>query len=356
MSVVIIRIEDERGTQSTPESALKMVQVIRAYQGISRGLVDPRKKVQESAVLLCFEKLTGPPYVGITAAIFLFGLFTLQFYNYVLKFRNDYLILKLAGMTVADGYHWFVRGFGKPDVLAGFFLANFDTPIMGSFVAMISQTAYCWRIYRLSGMKILPIIILAVVIGSEACYLAVGVVNQTIVEIGNWGTTSTRLVIVWVVGNVASDNIIAIMMVYLLLNNTSLRNASWLGRIVRLILESNTLSAVVAIALASFTFIDSLKPPNTSMFLAPGYVMSKLYSNCMLIMLNNRMYAGDVGEESADFGIGGHAIPLRPRYVQTFEKVVVSKEMAVHVDNISEVPSAAHSSQHFGQDVRFSEV
>ncbi|EKM78272.1 hypothetical protein AGABI1DRAFT_129391 [Agaricus bisporus var. burnettii JB137-S8] len=316
-----------------------------------------------------FLKLTGPPYVGITAAIFLFGLFTLQFYNYVLKFRNDYLILKLAvyavfilelvstGMTVADGYHWFVRGFGKPDVLAGFFLANFDTPIMGSFVAMISQTAYCWRIYRLSGMKILPIAILAVVIGSEACYLAVGVVNQTIIEIGNWGTTSTRLVIVWVVGNVASDNIIAFMMVYLLLNNTSLRNASWLGRIVRLILESNTLSAVVAIALASFTFIDSLKPPNTSMFLAPGYVMSKLYSNCMLIMLNNRMYAGDIGEESADFGIGGHAIPLRPRYVQTFEKVVVSKEMAVHVDDISEVPSAVHSTQHLaGPEVRFSEV
>ncbi|XP_006455110.1 hypothetical protein AGABI2DRAFT_121054 [Agaricus bisporus var. bisporus H97] len=314
-----------------------------------------------------FEQLTGPPYVGITAAIFLFGLLTLQFYNYVLKFRHDYLILKISvyvtfilelvstGMTVADGYHWFVRGFGEPDLLAGFFLANIDTPIIGSLVAVISQVAYCWRIYRLSGMKILPCFIAAIVIGSEFAYFAAGIFNQTLIDISNWETTSTRLIIVWAIGNVVSDNLIAVLMVYYLLNNVSLRNASWLGRIVRLILESNMLSALVSVLLGVFTFVDSLKPPKTSMFLAPGYVLSKMYSNCMLIMLNNRIYAGDIGEESADFGVGGHAIPLRPRYVQAFDTVVVNKEMAVYLDDISEMPSSA-SSLRPEQKFRFSEV
>ncbi|EKM78271.1 hypothetical protein AGABI1DRAFT_129390 [Agaricus bisporus var. burnettii JB137-S8] len=323
--------------------------------------------MSELAPIPGFEKLTGPPYVGITAAVFLFGLLTLQFYNYILKFRHDYLILKLAvyvtfilelvstGMTVADGYHWLVRGFGEPDVLAGFFLANFDSPIIGSLVAVISQVAYCWRIYRLSGMKILPCFIAAIVIGSEFAYFAAGIFNETLKDLTHWETTSTRLVIVWAIGNVVSDNLIAILMLYYLLNNVSLRNASWLGRIVRLILESNMLSALVSVLLGVFTFVDSIKPPKTSMFLAPGYILSKMYSNCMLIMLNNRIYAGDIGEESADFGIGGHAIPLRPRYVQAFEKVVVNKEMAVHVDDNSEMPSAA-SSLGPEQDVRFSEV
>jgi hypothetical protein len=74
-------------------------------------------------------------------------------------------------MTIADGYHWFVKGFGEPNVLATFFLANFDTPIMGSLVAMISQTAYCWRIYRLSGMRVLPLIILVVGTSRTICVI-----------------------------------------------------------------------------------------------------------------------------------------------------------------------------------------
>jgi hypothetical protein len=68
------------------------------------------------------------------------------------------------------------------------------------------------------------------------------------------------------------------------------------------------------------------------------------------------MYAGDIGEESADFGMGGHAVPLRPRYVQTFEKVVVSKETAVHSDGVGGMLSAASSMQNLNPEVRFSEV
>lgn len=57
--------------------------------------------------------------------------------------------------TVADGFHWFVFGYGDMNRLHEFFLANFDTPIMSSIVALLVQGIYAWRVYRLSKLKAL---------------------------------------------------------------------------------------------------------------------------------------------------------------------------------------------------------
>ncbi len=62
-------------------------------------------------------------------------------------------------MSIADGFHWFVYGYGDLGKLGEFHLANIDSPIMCSIIALISQGVYCWRIYHLSRWKSLMLII-----------------------------------------------------------------------------------------------------------------------------------------------------------------------------------------------------
>jgi len=65
-------------------------------------------------------------------------------------------------MSVADGFHWFVYGYGNTKKLGEYYLANFDSPIMSSIIAFISQGVYCWRIRHLSRWKISPFVIVFV--------------------------------------------------------------------------------------------------------------------------------------------------------------------------------------------------
>jgi hypothetical protein len=55
-----------------------------------------------------------------------------------------------TALSGADLYYWFAVGFGKPDHLFSSFLSFLDLPIMGSFVALIVQFFFVYRIWVLS--------------------------------------------------------------------------------------------------------------------------------------------------------------------------------------------------------------
>lgn len=57
--------------------------------------------------------------------------------------------------TVADGFHWFVFGFGDMNKLGEFFLANFDSPMMSAVIALVVQGMYAWRVYHLSKLRVI---------------------------------------------------------------------------------------------------------------------------------------------------------------------------------------------------------
>lgn len=56
--------------------------------------------------------------------------------------------------TAADGFHWFVFGFGDMDRLGEFYLANFDSPMMSAVIAFVVQIMYAWRVYHLSKLRV----------------------------------------------------------------------------------------------------------------------------------------------------------------------------------------------------------
>jgi hypothetical protein len=51
-----------------------------------------------------------------------------------------------TALSGADLYYWFAVGFGKLDHLFSPFLSFLDVPIMGSFVALIVQFFFVYRI------------------------------------------------------------------------------------------------------------------------------------------------------------------------------------------------------------------
>ncbi|KAF9452085.1 hypothetical protein P691DRAFT_630572, partial [Macrolepiota fuliginosa MF-IS2] len=245
-------------------------------------------------------------FLGIVLNSYLYGILTLQYYNYHVNFRNDYPILRAIVhaqfvletvqtiMSIADGFHWFVYGYGKRAQLQEFFLANIDSPIMCVVITLISQGAYCWRIYRLSGRKLVTLAIALVICCQAAGGLGLGIMNQKLGNISKWNKTDDIFMIIWTASTAVADTTIACVMTYLLLlnDNSYNRTVRVPSRIVRLLIESNIATATVATVQLLITLIRPISPPKTSLFLCPGYVLGKIYSNSFITMLNNRNYAG----------------------------------------------------------------
>lgn len=111
--------------------------------------------------------------------------------------RNDKLVMKIIGMSlifwlptthtdcaavhlifaldtlqtilsIDDTFFYFVYGFGDVDRLFQFHWA-FDIPTLDAIVGAIVQVVYCWRIWMLSGWRVVPMFSLLVSLHTLAC-------------------------------------------------------------------------------------------------------------------------------------------------------------------------------------------
>ncbi|KAF9444046.1 hypothetical protein P691DRAFT_737054 [Macrolepiota fuliginosa MF-IS2] len=274
----------------------------------------------------CQRHLHHNQFLGIFLNGYFFGLLTLQYYHYNINFSNDlrwlrnivhlqfFLETVQTVMSAADGFHWFVFGYGDTRKLGEYFLANFDAPMMYSIIALISQGVYCWRIYHLSGWKVPTLIIALTACTQAAGGIGVGIINQQLGTIENWRPKSNVFMILWLVCSAIADTLIACLMTYLLLSSKSLTSGSKrpavVTRLIRLIIETNVASALVAMAVLLCAVIPPIAPPKTSFFMCPGYVLGKLYSNSFIAMLNNRsrQAAGSGASGALNNSINGESI------------------------------------------------
>ncbi|KAJ6560596.1 hypothetical protein DFH09DRAFT_1483239 [Mycena vulgaris] len=59
-------------------------------------------------------------------------------------------------IVTADGFHWFVYGFGNLAQLDDTFLNSWDIPVLDSVIAIVAQMFYCWCIYFLRKGIVIP--------------------------------------------------------------------------------------------------------------------------------------------------------------------------------------------------------
>jgi len=188
-----------------------------------------------------------------------------------------------------DAFYWFCSGFGNLLHLDNVYFSFFDTPMLGGLIAAIVQIFFCYRIYILSRSRILPAIVCAMALAAFATSWKSGIQGHQIGKFSaSYSELSSSPFFIWLIGYAVVDTVIAISMTYLLLKSRSdhEKTNTILQSVVRLTVETNTISA--ALAIISLTLHFSLQSSNY--FITPTYYLGKCYSNSLLVILNNRYF------------------------------------------------------------------
>jgi len=168
--------------------------------------------------------------------------------------------------------------------------SHIDIPILSGLIALIVQMFLCSRIWILNKrLWWLCIVISFFSLAQAAGAFWAGFKDLSTLKSGGVIKPSIYL---WFGSSVLTDVLIAVAMVYLLIQRRDNKNqfSSYvLPRVVRLIVETNVLTTTVAIV----TFTLFVAFPNKYYFLVPDTVIGKLYSNTLLVTLNNRIYFRD---------------------------------------------------------------
>ncbi|KAH9984747.1 hypothetical protein BJV77DRAFT_1071864 [Russula vinacea] len=275
------------------------------------------------------QELAAPQLLGALWNWFLYGALVVQFYVYSYNFSQDNRYIKLlvygiflletvqTVLSGADLYYWFAAGFGNVDHLTSPFLTFLDVPIMGAVVSLSVQFFFVYRISVLSEKRSrwLRIIICLVSITGALAAFAVGFFSYVLDGFME-GIALEIFETTWIAANTVSDLLITSAMLYYLrriwATNGNLSNHV-LVSIVKLMVETNLVTSkhlrqLIVEASTELRCHDALPSsharsasvsivsllmialfPEKNWYVCPTYVLGKLYSNTLLVSLNNRI-------------------------------------------------------------------
>jgi len=267
------------------------------------------------------SKIAAPLLFGPLVNWMLYGVLCVQTYVYSYNFPNDRLLTKFlvyfifvvettqTALTGADVHYWFISGFGNIEQLHMSHYAPLDIPIMSSVISFTIQSYFCYRIWTLARNVWLCSLITATSLAS-----AIGSAWGGFVSIlaGKYAVSKAALYL-WSVPSAVADIMIAGAMTMLLRrtrNNEALFSRFVVVRVVRLTIETNIITASVALT----SFVLYVAFPNEIYYTFTAGIMAKLYSNTLLVSLNNRIYFRDhVAGSSGDADTSRNTISSRVR-------------------------------------------
>jgi len=157
-------------------------------------------------------------------------------------------------------------------------------------MAFVVQMFFCYRIWVIKRQAWwLSCFIAAIALVGLIGGFVGGVEALVIDNISEGRSSEAAFVWMWLIGGALTDVIIAVVMVYLLLqagNMSHRRSANIVIRLVRMTVETNTLTA--SMALLGIILFAGI--PNTTYFIGPTIILGKLYSNTLLLTFNNRAF------------------------------------------------------------------
>ncbi|KAF7351513.1 hypothetical protein MSAN_01583700 [Mycena sanguinolenta] len=252
-----------------------------------------------------FEKLTLPVFLGTLGSWALFGVLAVQIGIYYLAFPKDPVSSKVLVASVAlleilttiigarDAVRIFGISWGNPQILDDVGWSWLSTPVVGSIIGALGQIFFAWRIHVISRGFWIPALIVAVSIVSMSGGICAGVKLSTArVFSGLPPGSNFKPTIIWLVASSLCDLIIGASMAFYLLRGRSgfgPTNARIL-QIVKLTVETGSICALL-ILIDLYLFVAY---KNTSYHLGICDLLSKAYSNSILVILNSRAYIGHV--------------------------------------------------------------
>jgi len=236
----------------------------------------------------------------------LYGVLIVQCYVYSYNFPNDRALLKIVvygtlfietvqtALNGLDLHYWFISGYGNLKHLASPYASAFDVPIIESIVSLIVEFFFAYRIWVLSVKKarVFCLLICLFSVMNAIAAFSIGIYAHVHGKFPSGGTLKS-VVTTWMVGNTAADILIASAMFYYLSkrrgDTANFFNNHALVKIVRLTIETNLLTTSVGFVSLLMVAIY----PNEDWYACPTSVLGKLYSNTLLVSLNNRIAIRD---------------------------------------------------------------
>jgi len=251
------------------------------------------------------EEIAAPLLLATIWNWCLYGALIVQLYVYSYNFPGDRRLIKLlvygvfltetlqTALSGADVYYWFVSGFGNMNHLASPYASAFDVPILGSVVSLTVQVFFAYRIWVLGGKESWWLSLLICLCSAVDATAAFAGGTYTHVR-GKFvhGQILKILALTWLIGNTVSDLLIASAMLYHLTRRRAREtyfSSHALVRIVRLTIETNIVTTTVSIVATLMVAVF----PEKNWYVCPTAILGKLYSNTLLVSLNNRISLRD---------------------------------------------------------------
>ncbi|KAK0470811.1 hypothetical protein IW261DRAFT_1345158 [Armillaria novae-zelandiae] len=230
----------------------------------------------------------------------LFGTLSIQLYLYYLAFPKDrqfvksvvygiYIVELVQTILVAhDAFAVFGYGFGDLEAITDMHFNWLILPVMIAIAAFVGQVFYAYRIYILSGSRIVPALVFCLSFTSAVASIITGV---DYFQAGDLLRLNERMTSIsggiLCGGSALCDIVIALYMTYYLTRSkTGFRRTQILvTKITRLTIETGSMTAIANLV----AIILFLAFPRQTFYMAPSLVISKLYANSIYMVLNSRI-------------------------------------------------------------------
>ncbi|KDR71716.1 hypothetical protein GALMADRAFT_159155 [Galerina marginata CBS 339.88] len=245
-------------------------------------------------------RIAGPLLIGYLINWTLFGVLSVQVYLFHLAFPNDRLEYKAlvygsyvleTMQTLFFGYSafkTFVTGFGDLEVMDRIDVLWFSVPVLSGLVAFLTQAFYAYRVTVLAQTKYLGGVIMLLALVQLAGAIATGAQAKNAHFWSNFITIEVYVTAaLWEAGSAVCDIVIAVSMIYYLKRrDTGMKQTRiLLARLIRLTIETGTMSAAVAVLSLILVFL----PGHPTYYQASCSALAKMYSNSMMVAFNSRM-------------------------------------------------------------------
>ncbi|KAF7329440.1 hypothetical protein MKEN_00206100 [Mycena kentingensis (nom. inval.)] len=247
----------------------------------------------------------GAFFLGVIYSCILFGISSLQVYLYYHFYPSDSRLHKISvavlwildalhvALTISAAYRYTIKGFGD---LLGLGLVLGEVKLLVAInvlITLLVQSLYAYRVWVLGAYHrgVLKYIVCGVVLGGFAVGIILSYVTYTVDHIGDVASISWEIYICFTASTTIDISLSAAMCFYLRKSQVA---CGAHGRVTALnsrisMLMQYTLSCGVLTSLCGIACLLSfVVAPDTLVFLAMSFILTRLYTNSFMAMLNAR--------------------------------------------------------------------
>ncbi|KAI3614212.1 hypothetical protein WG66_000249 [Moniliophthora roreri] len=259
-----------------------------------------------------------------------------------------------AILITHDGFDIFARNYGNLIVFDDIHFTWFTGPVLSGIVSVLAQLFYAHRIMSFSRSVAGRIVAGVIAICSAA--IAGGVQARNVGKLSEVPEKTYVATSVWLAGAAVCDIMISASMTWLLANSGTFfkETKDIIARLIRLTIETGFITALFAVL--DLTLF--LAFPRYTYHVVPAFCLGKVYSNALLVVLNNRAHIANARDRhslhivtgslnSIDFSTD--AVPVdsmimtRPSEFSVVSNVQDNRLQPLRREEVERVPGSAPS-------------